>query len=73
MYMFSTKPSARPTDQDTAHPDAPVGTPGIVAKWPGAPSSCPVSRSAQHRDLAVTVETERWERVRERGREGVRE
>ena len=28
---------------------------------------------AQHRELAVTVGTERWERVRERGREGVRE
>ena len=27
--------------------------PGIIAKWPGVLSSCSVSRSAQHRDLAV--------------------
>ena len=73
MHIFSTKPSFRPTDQDTnptSRCTCPVGTPGIEV----ARGTLELSRfeGAQHRELAVTVGTERWERERERERRSER-
>ena len=71
MYIFSTKPSARPTDQDTAHPDVPVLSvlPELLLGGLGHPRvvpfrGCAASRTCSNRGNGTVGESER-ERVRE--------
>ena len=80
MYIFSTKPSARPTDQDTAHPDVPVLSvlPELLLSGLGHPRvvpfrGCAASRSCSNRGNGTVGESERErerrsERVSERER-----
>ena len=75
IYVCSTKPSAQPPYQDTAHPVAPVGTPGSIAKWPGAErergSVAPRRRTAQKSQVGSSTYALQKRVVRgETGREG---
>ena len=82
MYMFSTKPSARPTDQDTAHPDVPVLSvlPELLLSGLGHPRvvpfrGCAASLSCSNRGNGTVGARERErerrsERVSERERGG---
>ena len=77
MYIFSTKPSAHPTDQDTAHPDVPVLSvlPELLLGGKGHPRvvpfrGCAASRTCSNRGNGTVGESER---ERERRSERVSE